>query len=243
MNPVIEIKNLKLSFNGKPVLKGITTTVNAGENLVVIGKSGGGKSVMIQCIAGLLTPDEGSIKVFGKEVSTLNEEQLKDIRIRIGFLFQQAALYDSMTIRENLSFPLTRVLRIKDPGEIKHRSEEALDAVGLSDAMNKMPSDLSGGQRKRMGIARTLIVNPEIILYDEPTTGLDTITSKEISQLILDVRDQYKSTAIIITHDMSCAKITADRIVVLNEGLLIAEGSYDSLKNAANPFINSFFKY
>jgi phospholipid/cholesterol/gamma-HCH transport system ATP-binding protein len=243
MNPVIQIENLKLSFNGNPVLKGITINVHQGENLVVIGKSGGGKSVMIQCIVGMLTPDEGSIKVFGKEVSKLNEEELKDMRIRMGFLFQQAALYDSMTIRENLSFPLTRVLQIKDPKEILRRSEEALDAVGLSDAMNKMPSDLSGGQRKRMGIARTLIVNPEIILYDEPTTGLDTITSKEISQLILDVRDKYKSTAIIITHDMSCAKITADRIVVLNEGLLIAEGSYDTLENAANPFIRSFFKY
>lgn len=243
MNQLIQIENLKLSFNGNPVLKGITLNVNKGENLVVIGKSGGGKSVMIQCIVGLLTPDEGSVKVFDKEVSNLNEEELKNLRIRIGFLFQQAALYDSMTIRENLSFPLTRVLRIKNQKEITRRSEEALDAVGLSDAMNKMPSDLSGGQRKRMGIARTLIVNPEIILYDEPTTGLDTITSKEISQLILDVRDQYKSTAIIITHDMSCAKITADRIVVLNEGKLIAAGSYGALNNAENPFISSFFKY
>jgi len=243
MDPVIQIKNLKLSFNGNPVLKGITLNVNKGENLVVIGKSGGGKSVMIQCIVGMLTPDEGSIKVFGNEVRNLNEEELKDIRIRIGFLFQQAALYDSMTIRENLSFPLTRVLKIKDQKEITRRSQEALDAVGLSDAMNKMPSDLSGGQRKRMAIARTLIVNPEIILYDEPTTGLDTITSKEISQLILDVREQYKSTALIITHDMSCAKITADRIVVLNEGLLIAEGTYHALENAADPFIRSFFKY
>jgi phospholipid/cholesterol/gamma-HCH transport system ATP-binding protein len=224
------------------VLKGVNLSVNKGENVVVIGKSGQGKSVTIQCIAGMITPDEGTIKVLGKEINELGEDELKAIRIRMGFLFQHAALYDSMTVRDNLAFPLKQALKIKDKAEIKRRSEEALDAVGLSEAMDKMPADLSGGQRKRMGLARTLIVNPEIILYDEPTTGLDTITSKEISQLIMDIRQRYKASSIIITHDMACAKKTADRIVVMDDGKYIAEGSYTELENSTDEFINSFFK-
>jgi len=242
MEKVIEISNLKKSFNGNEVLKGLNLTVNKGENLVVIGKSGQGKSVTIQCIVGMIEPDEGSVKVLGKEVEELNEVELKDMRGHIGFLFQHAALYDSMTIRENLAFPLKRVLKIKDEAEIEQRSMEALEAVGLADAIDKMPSDLSGGQRKRMGLARTLIVKPEIILYDEPTTGLDTITSKEISHLILDIREKYKASSIIITHDMLCARITADRIVVMNDGKFIAEGTYTELENSEDEFINSFFK-
>ncbi|MFP5042260.1 ABC transporter ATP-binding protein [Parasediminibacterium sp. JCM 36343] len=239
---VIEIHGLKKSFNGKEVLKGIDLTLKKGENIVVIGKSGQGKSVTIQCIVGMITPDEGSVKVLGQEIGDLNEEQLKDIRVKVGFLFQHAALYDSMTVRENLAFPLKRVLKIKDAAEIEKRSIEALEAVGLADAIDKMPSDLSGGQRKRMGLARTLIVKPEIILYDEPTTGLDTVTSKEISQLILDIRKKYNASSIIITHDMSCAKMTADRIVVMNDGRYIAEGSYEELEHSSDTFINSFFK-
>ncbi|MES2851142.1 MAG: ATP-binding cassette domain-containing protein [Bacteroidota bacterium] len=242
MEKVIEISNLKKSFNGKEVLKGIDLSVNRGENLVVVGRSGEGKSVTIQCIAGMLEPDEGSIKVLGNEVGELGEEELKELRTRMGFLFQSAALYDSMSVRENLAFPLKAALKIKDKAEIQRRSEEVLDAVGLSDAMDKMPSDLSGGQRKRMGLARTLIVNPEIILYDEPTTGLDTITSKEISHLILEVRERYKSTSIIITHDMHCAKLTADRIVVMGDGKYIAEGTYGELENSTDERVNSFFK-
>lgn len=242
MENVIEIRNLKKSFNGKEVLKGVELNVGKGENVVVLGKSGQGKSVTIQCIVGMIEPDEGSIKVLGQEVSELDEMQLKDIRVKIGFLFQHAALYDSMTVRENLSFPLRRVLKITDAAEIEQRSIEALEAVGLADAIDKMPSDLSGGQRKRMGLARTLIVKPEIILYDEPTTGLDTITSKEISHLILDIREKYKASSIIITHDMSCARITADRIVIMNDGKYIAEGTYTELENSSDEFISSFFK-
>jgi phospholipid/cholesterol/gamma-HCH transport system ATP-binding protein len=242
MEPVIEIKGLKISFNGKAVLTGIDLTVNRGENVAIIGRSGEGKSVTIECIVGILTPDEGSIKVLGKEIGELDGPELKALLVQTGFLFQQSALYDSMTVRDNLAFPLIRVLHIKDAAEIEKRSVEALEAVGLSSAIDKMPSDLSGGQRKRMALARTLIVNPEIILYDEPTTGLDTITSKEISQLILDIRKKYKSTSIIITHDMACARITADRIVIINEGKIIAGGSYTELENSADPFISSFFK-
>jgi phospholipid/cholesterol/gamma-HCH transport system ATP-binding protein len=242
MEQVIEIKNLKKSFDGKEVLKGINLSVTKGENVVVIGKSGQGKSVTIQCIAGMIHPDEGSIKVLGEEINELNEEELKAIRIRMGFLFQHAALYDSMTIRENLAFPLKAALKIKDKAEIQRRSIEALEAVGLADAIDKMPAELSGGQRKRMGLARTLIVNPEIILYDEPTTGLDTVTSKEISQLIMDIKNRYRASSIIITHDMACARKTADRIVIMSEGKYIAEGSYEELENSPDEFINSFFK-
>lgn len=242
MEKVIEIQHLRKSFNGKEVLKDINLTLDKGENLVVLGKSGQGKSVTIQCIVGMIEIDSGSVKVLGQEVQDLNEEQLRELRIKIGFLFQHAALYDSMTIRENLAFPLRRVLKIKDEAEIEQRSKEALEAVGLSDAIDKMPSDLSGGQRKRMGLARTLIVKPEIILYDEPTTGLDTATSKEISHLIVDIREKYKASSIIITHDMSCARITADRIVIMNDGQYIAEGSYKELESSPDGFINSFFK-
>ncbi len=242
MEAVIEINNLKKSFNGNEVLKGVNLSVSKGENLVVLGKSGQGKSVTIQCVVGLIEPDEGTIKVLGQEINKLDERHLKELRSHIGFLFQHAALYDSMTIRENLAFPLRRVLHVKDEAEIETRSMEVLEAVGLQDAIDKMPSDLSGGQRKRMGLARTLMVKPEIILYDEPTTGLDTITSKEISHLILDIRKRYNASSIIITHDMSCARITADRIVIMNDGKFIAEGTYQELENSSDSFINSFFK-
>lgn len=242
MEKVIEVNNLKKSFGNTEILSGISFTVNKGENVVILGKSGTGKSVTIKCIAGLLIQDEGSLKVFGREVKDLEEDELKALRCRLGFLFQSAALYDSMTVRENLTFPLKKVLKIKDKAEIKNRCIEVLKAVGLEDAIDKMPADLSGGMRKRMGLARTLIVKPEIILYDEPTTGLDTITSKEISQLILDMQEQYDASSVIITHDMSCAKITADRVLILHDGKCIAEGTYEELENSEDTFIRSFFK-
>lgn len=242
MEKVIEVNNLKKSFGNTEILSGISFTVNKGENVVILGKSGTGKSVTIKCIAGLLIQDEGSLKVFGREVKDLEEDELKVLRCRLGFLFQSAALYDSMTVRENLTFPLKKVLKIKDKAEIKNRCIEVLKAVGLEDAIDKMPADLSGGMRKRMGLARTLIVKPEIILYDEPTTGLDTITSKEISQLILDMQEQYDASSVIITHDMSCAKITADRVLILHDGKCIAEGTYEELENSEDTFIRSFFK-
>jgi len=238
---VIEIKGLKKSFGKKEVLKDINLTLKRGENLVVLGRSGQGKSVTIQCIVGMLIPDGGSVKVFGKEVSQLSEDELKELRTRIGFLFQGAALYDSMTVRENLEFPLTRVLKIKDKKELDKRVEEVLDAVGLPEAANKMPSDLSGGMRKRIGLARTLIVKPEIMLYDEPTTGLDPITSREISELILKMQEKYKTSSIIITHDMECAEITSDRVVIMNEGEYVAEGTFDDLKQSDDKFIRSYF--
>jgi phospholipid/cholesterol/gamma-HCH transport system ATP-binding protein len=242
METVIEIKGLTKSFAAKEVLTGIDLNVQKGENVVILGKSGSGKSVTIKCIAGLLTQDEGSLKVFGEEVKDLDEDALKALRCRLGFLFQGAALYDSMTVKENLVFPLRRVLKMKDKTEIESRCVEVLQAVGLEDAIDKMPSDLSGGMRKRMGLARTLIVRPEIILYDEPTTGLDTITSKEISHLIIDMKKKYQTTSVIITHDIPCAKITADRVLIIDGGKFIAEGTYDALENSDDQYIRSFFK-
>lgn len=238
---VIHIKGLKKSFGSKEVLKNINLDVRRGENVVILGKSGTGKSVSIQCIVGMLVPDEGKLTVFGDEVTQMNEKELKELRVKVGFLFQSGALYDSMTVRENLEFPLTRVLRIKDQIEIDQRVEEVLDGVGLLDAIDKMPSDLSGGMRKRVGLARTLIVKPEIMLYDEPTTGLDPITSREISQLILKMQKKYKTTSIIITHDMECASITSDRVLIMNDGEYVAEGSFEDIKRSKDEFVRSFF--
>src|ERR1700712_743726 len=240
MEQVIEIQGLKKSFNGTTVLSNINLTVNKGENVVILGKSGEGKSVTIKCIAGLMNQDEGSLKVFGDEVNEMDRKELKKLRRRLGFLFQNSALYDSMTVRENLAFPLKRIADIKDKKEIEQLSMEVLESVGLADAIDKMPSELSGGMRKRMGLARTLIVHPEIMLYDEPTTGLDTITSKEISSLILDMQRKYETSSVIITHDIPCARITADRVLIMSHGEYIAEGSIDELENSEDPFVRSF---
>lgn len=242
MENVIEIQGLQKSFSGNQVLKNINLTVARGENVVVLGKSGQGKSVTIKCIVGMIEPDAGTLTVLGHNMQDISREELKELRKRIGFLFQSGALYDSMTVRENLEFPLTRVLKMKDEQEMEKSCREVLEAVGLSDAIDKMPSELSGGMRKRMALARTLIVKPEIILYDEPTTGLDTITSKEISRLILDMQKKYQTTSIIITHDIPCAKITADRIMIMNDGEYVAGGTFEELSNSADPFIRSFFK-
>jgi phospholipid/cholesterol/gamma-HCH transport system ATP-binding protein len=239
---VIAIKGLKKSFGEKHVLKDINLELKRSENVVVLGRSGTGKSVTIQCIVGLLRPDGGSLKVFGDEVAEMSDKELKQLRIKIGFLFQSGALYDSMTVRENLEFPLTRVLKLKDQQEIDKRVEEALTSVGLLDAIVKLPSDLSGGMRKRAGLARTIIVNPEIILYDEPTTGLDPITSREISDLILSMQKKYKTSSLIITHDMECARIAADRMLVMDEGKFIAEGTFESLHKSKNKTVEAFFK-
>src|SRR5476651_1389411 len=238
---VIAIKGLKKSFGTKDVLKNINLELKRSENLVVLGRSGTGKSVAIQCIVGLLKPDGGSLKVFGDEVAEMNEKELKQLRIKIGFLFQSGALYDSMTVRENLEFPLTRVLKIKDQQEIDKRVEEALDSVGLLEAIDKLPSDLSGGMRKRAGLARTIIVNPEIILYDEPTTGLDPITSREISDLILSIQKKYKTSSLIITHDMECARIASDRVLIMDDGEYIAEGTFEGLRKSKNKLAEAYF--
>jgi phospholipid/cholesterol/gamma-HCH transport system ATP-binding protein len=239
---VIEIKGLYKSFGANnDVLKGIDLTVKKGENLVVIGKSGSGKSVTIKCLVRLVDADKGEIKVFGTDVTKLNETALNAIRLRIGFLFQNSALYDSMTVRENLSFPLKRHSKQLSSTEIESAVVDALKNVGLEDAIDKMPSELSGGMRKRIGLARTLILKPEIILYDEPTTGLDTITSKEISELILAIQNKYNTTSIIITHDMSCAKLTGDRIVILKDGVIYVEGIYADLEKSEDDWVRSFF--
>jgi len=240
---IIEIKDLHKTF-GKDnhVLKGVNFTVNKGEDLVVLGRSGSGKSVTIKCIVGLITPDKGEINVFDENVLDLNKTELNEMRARIGFLFQSGALYDSMSVRENLAFTLRKHKRELTADEIEKEVLEALDSVGLSDAIDKMPSELSGGMRKRIGLARTLILKPEIILYDEPTTGLDTITSREISELILDIKHTRKTTAIIITHDMACAKLTADRIIVLKEGKIQAEGTYEELEKSEDEWVRSFFE-
>jgi phospholipid/cholesterol/gamma-HCH transport system ATP-binding protein len=239
---VVAISHLKKSFGTKEVLSDISMNLYKGENVVVLGKSGQGKSVAIKCIVGMLRQDSGSLKVFNEEVKDLSEKEWKALRMKIGFLFQSGALYDSMTVEQNLEFPLTRVIKLKDKREIRQRIEEVLEAVGLLDAIDKMPSDLSGGMRKRIGLARTLILKPEIMLYDEPTTGLDPITSREISELILEMQQKFQTSSIIITHDMACAKITADRMLVMNNGTFVAEGNYEQLENGTNELVRSFFK-
>lgn len=241
IKPVINIKGLHKSFENTHILKGVDLTVKKGENLVVLGKSGSGKSVLIKCLVGLVTADEGELKVFDTDITKLNNHQLNTIRIKVGFLFQNSALYDSMTVRDNLSFPLKRHSKKLTNKEVEDSIIEALESVGLKTAIDKMPSELSGGMRKRIGLARTLILRPDIILYDEPTTGLDTITSREISELILSIQKQYKTTSIIITHDMACAKLTGDRLVILKDGVMVAEGTYEALEKSNDSWVRSFF--
>jgi phospholipid/cholesterol/gamma-HCH transport system ATP-binding protein len=241
--PIIVIKDLHKTFGkDNKVLQGVNLTVNKGEDLVILGRSGSGKSVTIKCIVGLIEPDKGEIRVFDENVLNLTKPELNQIRVRIGFLFQSGALYDSMSVRENLAFTLKKHKSDLTPQEVESEVIEALDNVGLSDAIDKMPSELSGGMQKRIGLARTLILKPEIILYDEPTTGLDTITSREISELILDIKHKRKTTSIIITHDMACAKLTADRIMVLKDGVIHAEGTYEELEKDEDQWVRSFFQ-
>ena len=239
---VISIKGLYKSFGkANHVLKGVDLIVKKGENLVVLGKSGSGKSVAIKCVVGLVEADKGEIKVFGTDISPLDNTALNAIRVRIGFLFQNSALYDSMTVRQNLEFPLKRHSRQLSAKEVDDAVIAALENVGLTEAIDKMPSELSGGMRKRIGLARTLILKPEIMLYDEPTTGLDTITSREISELILAIQKKNKTSSIIITHDMACAKLTGDRLVILKDGVIVAEGSYEALEKSDDEWVRSFF--
>ena len=239
--PIIEIKDLHKAFGDNEVLKGVNLSVNKGENLVVLGKSGSGKSITIKCIVGLVMADKGEINVFDTDITKIDTKELNEIRVRIGFLFQNAALYDSMSVRENLSFTLRRHVTGLSKEELQTEISEVLESVGLSDAIDKMPSELSGGMRKRVGLARTLILKPEIILYDEPTTGLDTITSREISELILDLQKKNKTSSIIITHDMACAKHTGDRVIILKDGVIHAEGNYESLEKSDDEWVRSFF--
>ncbi|MFV8361062.1 ABC transporter ATP-binding protein [Flavobacterium sp. LS1P3] len=238
---VIQIKELYKSFGSNEVLKGVTFSVNKGENLVVLGKSGSGKSITIKCIVGLVVADEGEINVFGTDITKIDNNELNEIRVRIGFLFQNAALYDSMSVRENLGFTLKRHAKNLSAEELENQIKDVLESVGLAEAIDKMPSELSGGMRKRIGLARTLILKPEIILYDEPTTGLDTITSREISELLLEIQKKHKTSSIIITHDMACAKHTADRLVILKDGVIHIEGTYEELEKSDDEWVRSFF--
>jgi phospholipid/cholesterol/gamma-HCH transport system ATP-binding protein len=238
---IIQIEHLKKSFGDLQVLKDVNVDIQSGENLVILGKSGSGKSVLIKCLVRLIEPDEGTLIALDKNMEDLSSTELNQLRKKIGFLFQSAALYDSMSVRENLEFPL-RDSKMEPGKDMNALVEEALKNVGLSDAIDKMPSELSGGMRKRLGLARTLILKPEIMLYDEPTTGLDPVTSKEISQLILDVQKKYHTSSIIITHDMACAKITANRILVLKEGEFVAEGTYEELEKSDDEWVRSFFE-
>ncbi len=239
---VLEIRDLHKSFGEKHVLQGFDLKLHRGENVVVLGKSGSGKSVLIKCVVGLLNPDKGYINVLGQDVSTLSQIDLDRMRVKIGFLFQNSALYDSMTVHENLEFPMRRHWVHLTPEETLKIVEDALTSVGLLNAMNMMPSELSGGMRKRVGLARTLIMRPEIVLYDEPTTGLDSITGSEISQLMLDLQEKYKTSSVIISHDMHVAKITSNRVVILLDGINYAEGTFDELRNSADPKVKQFFQ-
>lgn len=239
---IIEIDNLWKDFDNVPVLKNLSLKLYKGENLVVLGKSGSGKSVLIKCIVRLLNPDQGTIKVFGQNVNELTGKELAVMREKIGFLFQSGALYDSMTVKENLEFPLKRIKKGLTRQEIDEKVAEALDHVGLGEALHKMPSQLSGGMRKRVSLARTIIVDPMIMLYDEPTTGLDPVTSDEISSLIKNVQDKYKTSSIIITHDIECARVTADRMIMVQDGEVYKEGSIKDFDDSADAFIKSFFK-
>lgn len=240
---VIEIQHVKKAFGTHEVLKDISLAVAKGETLAVLGRSGVGKSVLIKCIVALLEPDSGTIMLFGKDTTTVDKKELAAMRHRIGFLFQAGALYDSMSVRDNLAFPL-RSLEVKPTAEEQAELiKTALDDVGLGEAIEKMPSELSGGMRKRVGLARTLIQKPEIMLYDEPTTGLDPITAREISRLLLEVQERYKTSSIIITHDIECANIAADRIVLLNDGYCVAGGTYDELERSDDEWVRSFFAW
>ncbi|WP_418262982.1 ABC transporter ATP-binding protein [Flavobacterium faecale] len=240
-NVVIKIKDLKKSFGDQKVLDGVTLQLHEKENLVVLGKSGSGKSVLIKCIVSLLKHDEGSIQVGKHELTNINEDDLIKVRRKIGFLFQGAALYDSMTVRENLTFALSRLKEKFSKAEINSKIIEALENVSLPDSIDKMPSELSGGMKKRIGLARTLVVHPKIILYDEPTTGLDPITSDEISNLINDTKAKFNNASIIITHDINCVKKVADRIVMIKDGKVYKEGSVKEFIEDSDPFIQSFF--
>lgn len=239
--PVIQLKNIDKSFGDNHVLRDFSFDLKKGENVVVLGKSGSGKSVLIKCIIGLMKPDRGTINVLGKSVPDLNQNELDKIRVKVGFLFQSNALYDSMTVRENLEFPLRRHWIETSKEQVNDLVVEALTNVGLAHTIDMRPAELSGGMRKRIALARTLILKPEIILYDEPTTGLDPITGKEISNLMCELSKKYNTSSLIISHDLNCVKIVADKIVMLIDGTCYAVGTFDELKNSTDKKIKAFF--
>jgi len=240
---IVHISNLYKSFDEKEVLRDISLSLYSGEHLVILGKSGTGKSVMMKCVVRLMDPDDGEIHVFGKDVIHCTEMELNKVRNRIGYLFQEGAMYDSMTVRENLLFPAKRnpILRKYSEKQLEDLVVYNLESVGLLDAMELLPSELSGGMKKRAGLARTLMLSPELIIYDEPTSGLDPYTSASILELIMHVKEKYKTSSIIITHDVKCARQTSDRVLILNKGEIIAEGSFDELKASKDKDVQLFF--
>lgn len=242
-NKVIEIAHLYKSFGDRDILIDANLEVFQGENLVVLGRSGTGKSVLIKIIAGLLTADKGKVEVLGKDISSLSKKDLNALRLKMGFSFQNSALYDSMTVQENLEFPLVRNIKNMTRKEIDKAVNDVLDSVGLLNTIYQMPSELSGGQKKRIGIARTLIMNPEIMLYDEPTAGLDPITCNEINELINEVKEKYHTSSIIITHDLTCAKEVGDRVAVLFDGNFKIQGTFDEVFKEQDSRIKSFYDY
>lgn len=241
--PVLQLKDIKKSFGNNHVLKGFNLKLYEGENLVIMGKSGSGKSVMVKCIVGLIQPDSGSITIKDQDIISMGQEELDFLRTEIGFLFQGSALYDSMTVRENLEFPLRRH---KDKVENFQGTEaavkEALESVGLLHAIDLMPSELSGGMQRRVALARALILKPKIIMYDEPTTGLDPITANEIIQLMRNIQKQYNTSSLIITHDVDCARVISNRMILLVDGINYAEGTFEELSNSSDPQTRAFFK-
>ena len=240
---IIEIRDLRKSFGDNHVLNGFNMTLYKGENLVIMGKSGSGKSVMIKCLVGLMQADGGSINVMGKDVAKQDQKALDELRAEIGFLFQGSALYDSMTVRENLEFPLRRHKdKLGAMGDTEALVMEALENVGLAHAIDLMPAELSGGMKRRVALARTLILRPQIILYDEPTSGLDPITAKEIIELMLSVQKKYHTSSLIITHDVDCARVIADRMILLVDGINYAEGTFSELLKVNDPKVKAFFK-
>ena len=240
---VVYIRDLKKSFETNNVLNGIDMDIVKGENLAVLGRSGTGKSVLIKIISGLLKPDSGMVKVFGKEIDKVSEKELQELRLKIGFSFQNSALYDSMSVKENLAFPLVRNKRSLSSKEVNEAIESVLNDVGLSQTISQMPSELSGGQKKRIGIARTLIMKPELMLYDEPTAGLDPITSIEINNLIVKVQQQYNTSSIIITHDLTCAKTTANKVTMLVNGKFLKPGSFEEIFTSDDISAKTFYDY
>jgi phospholipid/cholesterol/gamma-HCH transport system ATP-binding protein len=240
---VITIRGLYKSFGENHVLRGVDLDVHRRENVVVLGRSGTGKSVLIKIIAGLLKADAGTVVVLDRDIETLSVKEIRDLRLKLGFSFQSSALYDSMTVRENLEFPLVQNNKNLKRPEINKAVEEVIDAVGLSQTINQMPAELSGGQRKRIGIARTLILRPEIMLYDEPTAGLDPITSIDINNLINQVQQRYHTSSIIITHDLTCAKMTGDRVAMLLDGTFVKQGSFEEVFASDDERIKSFYDY
>lgn len=238
--PMVKIKDLRKSFGDNHVLNGFSMELRLGENLVIMGKSGSGKSVMIKCLMGLMQPDEGSIEIMSKKIMELDQKELNNLRTEIGFLFQGSALYDSMTVRENLEFPLRK--KKLDPVEVEELVFQALQSVGLTEAIDLIPNELSGGMKRRVALARAIILHPKIIIYDEPTTGLDPITAKEIIELMKNIQKKYRASSLIITHDVDCARVIANRMILLIDGVNYAEGTFEEISTSKDKNIQAFFK-